>query len=1022
MRANFALVLLIALFVLSPVNMGNSGYHHTSWNQTHYKETNGNYANNSTIFYTLDLWNGTLINGNFINTTYQLDPVFALYDQFNNYLYIADSGSDTISIINSSNGRLVGDISVGRYPISMALDTRNRFLYVVCEVSDEIAIINTSTNQVVGNISVGLFTNSIAYDPINDLLFVTSSFGDNVTAINPNNGQSLVSLSVGNDPQWITFVPYHDSLYVSNYGSNTVSVINITSVSGYLQFNVSNNIAVLPGPTAIAYDSMNNSLYVADSLSDYVSIINVTSNSLVENLQVGPSPDGIGYDPINNFIYVSDGASATVNLINATNNQIEGNISVGSHPTSLTFSYSTGNMYVANEYSYNISIINAHENSVVGSISLGYYPTSMAYDPLNGEIYVAMMGANFILTVNATNFTVYKKIYVGYGPNYVYYNNYTREIYVSNGISGNVTVLNATNNQVVSSIKVGSGAFGITYDPVNKYLYVANLWSDNISIINSLTDQTVGSINDYVAPNPLMIGMEPENLLYDPENGYIYVANFRANFLTLINSTTNQYFSLITVGIGPDNLLLDPYNGLVYVTNYESNNVTVLNGTSLNSIINVGNNPYGMAIYGKSNYLFVTNSGSNNITVINTTDEEISGTIKVGIDPQGLVYDVKNGYLFVANEMTGTISIIKINKITGKNYAVVFNERGLPYGSQWYVSINGTTKFTQQQSIIFYEPNGTYSYEAGTYAPQVTMITGSLIISGKSTVINITFTYSSTSSTNKYPVRFEEYGLPYNTTWSVTLNGITLSSQNSTITFLETNGTYSFQVGVPVGYKASPSSGTVDVNGQSVTINVYFTRPLYNVVFIEKNLPNNETWGVIFNGTEKTSNSSSISFLVPNGSYEFRIIGPSNYSASPSSGNITVSGSNFTQTIYFSLKYATIIFIVSGLPSNSSWSVNFAGTVKSSTSNIITFNVTPGTYNYSVMLPNGFTANNLQGSVIANSSKIIININAQRIVTVTSKQTGSAGVEIIEVSALVGMVLVIAVFIYITRIIRKGKK
>lgn len=58
-------------------------------------------------------------------------------------------------------------------------------------------------------------------------------------------------------------------------------------------------------------------------------------------------------------------------------------------------------------------------------------------------------------------------------------------------------------------------------------------------------------------------------------------------------------------------------------------------------------------------------------------------------------------------------------------------------------------------------------------------------------------------------------------------------------------------------------------------------------------------WTVDLNGYIKSSTSSSISYMVPNGNYTFKIFNVTGFKATPSSGKITVSNSGVTQDISF---------------------------------------------------------------------------------------------------------------------------
>ena len=89
--------------------------------------------------------------------------------------------------------------------------------------------------------------------------------------------------------------------------------------------------------------------------------------------------------------------------------------------------------------------------------------------------------------------------------------------------------------------------------------------------------------------------------------------------------------------------------------------------------------------------------------------------------------------------------------------------------------------------------------------------------------------YASSSSQNEqtYSVFFTASGLPSGTTWTIILNSVYMSSYSNSITFNLPNGVYDFSIpevgGWPSGYVASPSVGSLTVNGENINIQVAFT-------------------------------------------------------------------------------------------------------------------------------------------------------------------------------------------------------
>lgn len=288
-----------------------------------------------------------------------------------------------------------------------------------------------------------------------------------------------------------------------------------------------------------------------------------------------------------------------------------------------------------------------------------------------------------------------------------------------------------------------------------------------------------------------------------------------------------------------------------------------------------------------------------------------------------------------------------------------FVESGLPANAWWSVTCNGEAEKQSSSTNSFVEANGSYTFSVGAqtgYA--ITPSSGSVTVppsSGYTVTVNINFLTS-------YSVIFSESGLPSGTTWSVTLGGVEQTSSTSTITFSEPNGTYSYTIGAVPGYAATPLKGSVKVAGAAPSpISIAFSVRTYTVTFQESGLPSGTSWSVTLGGTQKTSTTSTITFTEPNATYDFTMGSVAGYAASPASGYVTVSGSNVTEAISFSVNTGsyTVTFTESGLPSGDSWDVIFNGVEHTSTSTTITFTgVLAGTYSWSAgtsaSAPSGF--------------------------------------------------------------------
>lgn len=181
------------------------------------------------------------------------------------------------------------------------------------------------------------------------------------------------------------------------------------------------------------------------------------------------------------------------------------------------------------------------------------------------------------------------------------------------------------------------------------------------------------------------------------------------------------------------------------------------------------------------------------------------------------------------NTCQDAVAIVEVT-ITGTGvttYSVTLSENGLPAGLTWTVTLNGvreslTTNGCTDSLTWTGLAIGTYAYSIADISGwhQTTLpYKGNVVVNGAS-VTEPALVYKQVT----YSVTFSESGLPSGKSWSVTLdgNGVTQSSTTSTITFAEPNGTYGYTIGTVKGYTASPSSGSVTVNGASAAVSVTF--------------------------------------------------------------------------------------------------------------------------------------------------------------------------------------------------------
>ena len=418
-----------------------------------------------------------------------------------------------------------------------------------------------------------------------------------------------------------------------------------------------------------------------------------------------------------------------------------------------------------------------------------------------------------------------------------------------------------------------------------------------------------------------------------------------------------------------------------------------------------GNSEYEMLLYFNN-----ATSGSN--TIATTTNGVL------GVSQDGYVYDYSTN-----TQSTGTVFTITSN-ITSSNLqatvyikelgatpppsdaTVHFLESGLASGTSWsvtyhsvdngYTGANTTSSSTNSfVNITMAIGNAIYYWISDSAGLTPSPSEGIISLAGNMTV-SVTFP---TPAPTSFSITFIPSGIPSGVTWGVTLQGETLyatnlNGQNPDIIFNEPDGSYSYSIYVPSPYIASPSSGSVSVSGQSLSVTIGISQPqviYYTLSFTESGLPAGTDF-TVSTGVGSSSGNPTDSFTVPDGTYSYTIADVGSYVPSPASGSVSVNGASVTVSIVFSIPTYPITFTEAGLPSGTSWSVTLASSSLSSTGSSITFYETSGSYAYSISSVSGYSVSPSSGTATLSGSGISISVAYSQIVAekyqVTFHETG----------------------------------
>jgi YVTN family beta-propeller protein len=230
-------------------------------------------------------------------------------------LYVANAGSNTVAIYNTTTGAMLPSIAVGGKPTSLALSADGSTLYVANSTGNSVSVIDTASGTVTKTITgvtnpLGV---AVTGTGANTRLYVTNGSTHTVTVLDPASGLPDGSpINVGGKPVGIAINSDGTKAYVANSTSGTVTVIDTATRTVTM-------ISVGTTPQQVALGKDGTRLYVTNTGSDNVSVIDTTTNTVIATITVGDAPYGITVSNDGSVAYVTNGNN-TVSVLNLLNN------------------------------------------------------------------------------------------------------------------------------------------------------------------------------------------------------------------------------------------------------------------------------------------------------------------------------------------------------------------------------------------------------------------------------------------------------------------------------------------------------------------------------------------------------------------------------------------------------------------------------------------------------------------------------------------------------------------------------
>jgi YVTN family beta-propeller protein len=292
-------------------------------------------------------------------------PVAIAVDQVTDTIYVVNSDSNTVSVINGATcnaqdtsgcGHLPPVVRVGNNPVDVAVNQQTDTAYVANwgnGTGTTVSVIDGRTcngqitsgcGQLPAAVTIGTGPAGVAVDQSTDTVYagtVGAGGAESVSVIDGATCNASTTSGCARPPPSVSSgtgsVNYNvafavdqatHTLYVANWASNTLSMIDTATCKDTVTLGCAQTpptARVGSGPDGVALNLATHSLYVANVTDDTISVLNAaTCNATVtsgcgrgisRSLRTGRSPRWVTVDQVTDTLYVTNGDDYTLSVL-----------------------------------------------------------------------------------------------------------------------------------------------------------------------------------------------------------------------------------------------------------------------------------------------------------------------------------------------------------------------------------------------------------------------------------------------------------------------------------------------------------------------------------------------------------------------------------------------------------------------------------------------------------------------------------------------------------------------------------
>jgi YVTN family beta-propeller protein len=306
------------------------------------------------------------------------NPVAVSASTTRNEIYVVNqgpaNGQGSVSVINAENNSVAATIPVHRQPVSIDLD--GDLAYVANSGSNTVSVLDLKARREIGVIGTGEQPSAARISPDGKTLVVANRQGNSVTVIDAAKRQVRAVFEGCPGASDVTILPDSSKAFAACAGGHQILSLALARASQPDRLEALMDVG--RGPLHLALKPDGGEVFVSNSLSGSISEVITGTNDVSGAYMMGDEPVRGLVSSDNSMLYVANLRSQDVIVYAIDDGKRAGSIHVGDGPSAMALSSAGHLLFVVDSGSSDVAVVRTASRSLFTLLPTGRGPNAIA--------------------------------------------------------------------------------------------------------------------------------------------------------------------------------------------------------------------------------------------------------------------------------------------------------------------------------------------------------------------------------------------------------------------------------------------------------------------------------------------------------------------------------------------------------------------------------------------------------------------------------------------------------------------